>query len=414
MNILYVVPYVPNLIRVRPYNLIKHLSARGHRLTVLTLWVDGREREGIEDLKNFCYQVKSVRVTRSRSLLNSLMALPTRTPLQAVYSWQPALARQVVHLAYQSSGKEAIDVVHVEHLRGAHYGLYLKSGLQRGLPVSKPVVWDSVDSISLLFRQATTRSKTRFGRLLTRFELGRTERYEGWLLGQFDHTLVTSPADKEALLSLPVSNGLQPSEISVIPNGVDLAYFSEGEDISREPATLVVSGKMSYHANVTMTLHLVRDIMPLIWAKKPEVKLLVVGKDPAREISSLAENPAVIVTGTVDDIRPYLKRGTVAVAPIMYGAGIQNKVLEAMACATPVVSTPQAVSAIGAVAGQDVLVAQGAEAFAREVLCLLEDPQRRRQVGEAGRRYVESNHHWGRIAERLEGIYEEAVRTANF
>jgi glycosyltransferase involved in cell wall biosynthesis len=99
----------------------------------------------------------------------------------------------------------------------------------------------------------------------------------------------------------------------------------------------------------------------------------------------------------------------VAVAPLRYGAGIQNKVLEAMACATPVVSTPQAVSALSVRPGREVLVAEDPGEFAEKVLCLLDDVRRQRQLGQAGRSFVEANHCWEAIASRLEEIYREVI-----
>jgi len=113
------------------------------------------------------------------------------------------------------------------------------------------------------------------------------------------------------------------------------------------------------------------------------------------------------VTGTVKDLPPYLQQATVAVAPIAYGVGIQNKVLEAMACATPVVTTPQAVSALEVCSGEDVLVAQEPGEFADAVLSLLYDQQARQRLGQAGRLYVEEHHKWDSIAGQLVGIYND-------
>lgn len=405
MKILFVVPYVPSLIRVRPYNLIRSLAARGHQVSLLTLWVNEQEREELQRLESVCREVKGLHLPRSRSFLNSLMALPTRQPLQSVYCWQPALAEQALELV---QGAEPFDIVHVEHLRGARYGLHLKAAsLKTGASIP-PVIWDSVDSISLLFKQAASQSKNFFNRWITRLELGRTEHYEGWLTGQFDRTLVTSNNDRQALLALSGANGAA-ARLKVLPNGVDLDYFQHGKQTSRLADTLVISGKMSYHANINMALHLVNDIMPLVWKERPEVKVQIVGKDPPREILSLAHNPSVTVTGTVADIRPYLRQAAVAAVPLTYGAGIQNKVLEAMACGTPVVSTPQSVSAIQAVPGQDLLVADDPPTFARSLLCLLDNPDRRLQIGESGRRYVETHHHWDTITAALEHVYLEAL-----
>ena len=156
-----------------------------------------------------------------------------------------------------------------------------------------------------------------------------------------------------------------------------------------------------------MVVYFIEQILPRIWARRPETRLLVVGKDPGREILALANHPNIIVTGTVKDLPPYLQQATVAVAPIAYGAGIQNKVLEAMACGTPVVTTPQAVSALEVSSGEDVLVAQEPADFANAVLSLLDGPQVRRRLGEAGRMYVEKHHKWDSIAGQLTDIYNE-------
>jgi glycosyltransferase involved in cell wall biosynthesis len=296
------------------------------------------------------------------------------------------------------------DIVHVEHLRGARYGLRIR---QRHSEI--PVVWDSVDCISLLFQQAAGHSKRKVSRLISSFELQRNHAYEGWLPGQFNHTLVTSQLDLQAFRDLIKQNGHTP-RISVLPNGVDLDYFQPDETRQRQADTLVISGKMSYHANVTMVLYFVEQVLPRIQATRPEAKLWVVGKDPAREIQALGNRPGVVVTGTVEDLRPYLQQAAVAVSPVIYGAGIQNKVLEAMACGTPVVSTPQAVSALNTRPGEDVLIGQDPDDFAKLVIDLLADPHYQREVGQAGLRYVEKFHHWSAIAARLEGIYDEAVR----
>ena len=215
MNILYVVPYVPNKIRVRPYNLIRHLAQLGHKITVLTIWTSEDERHTLGDLEGYCTQVKAVNLPTWRSFINCLLALPTSQPLQAVYSWDPSLAEDIYSLATQTNGSGAFDVVHVEHLRGARYGLDLNSRLSEREP-PLPIVWDSVDSISLLFRQAMVQSKSMFSRSLTRFELNRTERYESWLVDQFDQVLVTSENDKNALLSRSDHDGKE-SGVEVLP-----------------------------------------------------------------------------------------------------------------------------------------------------------------------------------------------------
>lgn len=396
MRVWYVVPYPPSLIRVRPYNLIRRLSARGHQVTVFTTWADEAERADAEALRSEVHGLRLERVPRWRSLVNSLLAVPGTAPLQTAYSWSPGLLSEL-------STDLPPDIIQVEHLRGARYALQLKAWRHR-LKNYVPIVWDSVDCISLLFEQAAGRSRRLFSRLMTRFELGRTRRYEAWLAGQFDRVLVTSPKDQEAFGALAPST-MATGQVEVLANGVDLDYFTPDPAQPRQAATLVISGKMSYHANVTMAVQFAQTVFPLVKSARPDVKLMIVGKDPAPEVRALAADPAITVTGGVPDVRPYLRGATVAVAPIAYGVGIQNKVLEAMAVGTPVVCTPQAVSALRARVGQDVVVAEADAGMAGAIVGLLNDPNRATQVGASGRAFIERDHDWSRIVERLEAIY---------
>jgi len=411
LKILFIVPYIPNLIRVRPYNLLVNLAKLGHVITLATLYSSPEERADLKRLEPFVKEVISEPLPRWRSLVNSLMAVPSTVPLQSVYCWQPRLAQRLRSAAQNSPG---FDVVHVEHLRGAKYGLDLLDlntqvkGADRGQRV--PVVWDSVDCISLLFELAATRSNKRFSRWVSRFDLPRTRRYEGWLVSQFERVLVTSRNDREAFCKLAAGD-TPADKLQVLPNGVDLDYFSPAPaGLAKEPATLVISGKMSYHANVTMVLNFVGNIFPIIQSRRPDVKLVLVGKDPTPEIRALTHNPAIRVTGTVADLRPYLQQAAIAVSPIVYGVGIQNKVLEAMACGVPVVSSPQAVSALAVVPDRDLKVADGAEAFSDAICDLLENREMRENIGKAGRSYVEAQHSWAKITAQLEEIYNEAIR----
>lgn len=434
MHILYIVPYTPNPIRVRPYQFISALARRGHQVTLATLWENDGEQRDLHQLATHGVRIVAHHLGKPRALWNSLAAVPRSTPLQARYCWHPGLAQAIGELVQN----ESFDAIHVEHLRGAAYGLRVKQVLQRQRntnqsPISNlqppvfnlrpPIIWDSVDCISHLFAQAAASSRSLKGRLMTRLELPRTRRYEGWLASQFDHVLVTSAVDQAALeaLSIPpqhITTSPHHSPISVLPNGVDLQYFTPG-DGDRRPATLVVTGKMSYHANVTMVLHLVNDIMPAVWQQRPDAQVWIVGKDPPASIcrldpewapnrsldSLLSATTSVIVTGTVDDIRPFLQQATIAVAPVAYGAGIQNKVLEAMACGAAMVASTQAISAVDVVSGRDVVVAEKPDEFASAVLMLLAQPERRQELAKAGRAYVIKSHAWEAVTSELESIY---------
>ena len=407
MNILFVAPYVPSKIRVRPYSWIRFLSKLGHKISLFTVCANQADHEALQELSSYCDQIHHVDLPGWRSMVNCLLALPSRQPLQVVYSWDASLAEKLYSSANDKNGGDPFDIIHIEHLRGARYGLdfITRSGENNN---RLPVVWDSVDSISLLFRQAKVQSKSLFSRGLTRFELGRTEDYEGWLVDQFDSVLVTSKHDKQALLDLTRGNE-SGERINVLPNGVDLEYFNPGLPGERQENMVVLSGKMSYHANVTMVVDFVEKIMPHVWEKRPNVEVWIVGKDPPTNLQSFADHPQVYVTGTVDDIRPYLRSATISASPIPYGVGIQNKVLEAMACGTPVVASQQAVSALDIQGERDLMVGHNPTEFARKILELLDSPGKRVDIGNAGRKYVEKNHDWSVITGRLAEVYEQTL-----
>ena len=387
-----------------------------------TLYETPDEREILETWKSDGVTVLAEKLTRPRKISNLLRALPTIKPLQSFYCWNPGLLQQIKnHWQKCSIDRNYFDIIHIEHIRGALFGLELQDWLDKNNNVTPssqrpPIVWDSVDCISLLFEKAAHSSRSLFGRFATTFDLPRTRRFEGWLTHRFNQTLVTAEADKNALVKLAenvkirnrplTSDGDKQPRITVLPNGVDLDSFTPNFG-KRKGATIVLTGKMSYHANVTAALYLLESIMPLVWSERPEAKVQIVGANPPANIRAYASQipGKVEVTGTVPNIAVYLQEATLAVAPIPYGVGIQNKVLEAMACATPTVCTPQAVSALRVQSGQVAQVGSSPEELAGAILQLLSSPSLCQSMGAAGRQYVEQNHSWEAVVNQLEDIY---------
>jgi glycosyltransferase involved in cell wall biosynthesis len=421
MNILFVSPYTPTPIRTRPYNLIRALSRRGHCVTLAALWENPGELQILREWASSGIRVISAPLTRVGSGLNLARAFVSGKPLQSQYCWQSSLAHQIVSLLEDPQSN--FDLVHVEHLRGAQYGLEIKRGMSRANGHNQavarpiPIVWDSVDCISHLFEQAAHTSRNPFGRFVTQLELPRTRQYEAWLVKQFSRVLVTSEQDKRAFVDLTRTfnfNRESPPEIEndivVLHNGVDLEH-SAWPDVQRDSRTIILTGKMSYHVNVTAALFLVSEIMPRVWQQRPDVRVQIVGHKPARQVRMLAEqfSNRVFVTGTVPDLRPYLRRATVAAAPILYGAGIQNKVLEAMAAETAVVATSKAVAALSVCNEEQLVLGDTADEFASQLLRLLEDASLRERIARNGRQYVELNHDWNLIVGKLEEIYATVI-----
>ena len=361
-------------------------------MTLICLAGKHEEPAALDALRRGCREVVVVPTSRGRAALQAVRALPSSQPLQVAYGESEALVEAAQQRAYRH------DVVHIEHLRGSSYGPPLRE---------YPLLLDAVDCISLLFERAFRQGASTAGRVRALLDLARTRRAEGQLGDTFGQIVVTSAEDRWALQQLQ-QDGTHTPMIDVIPNGVDLAAFPTAASERRDRATVILAGKMSYHANEAAALHLGREIMPLIWRERRDVRCLIVGRDPPAAVRALAADPRVMVTGGVPDIAPFLHQATLAVVPLRYGVGIQNKVLEAMATATPVVASPQATRALGAQSSAAVRLAATPAAFASSVLELLDDPAQRAALSAAGRRYVETNHDWRRSAERLTDCYIEA------
>ena len=392
MRILYLTPYVPSPVRVRPYQLIRHLAELGHDVTLICLAGKNEEPAALDALRRWCREVVVVPTSRGHAALQVMRALPSARPLQVAYGASDALVEAALQRADQH------DVVHIEHLRGSSYGPPLHD---------YPLLLDAVDCISLLFERAFRQGASVARRVRALLDLARTRRAEGRLGDTFEQIVVTSAEDRWALQQLQPAGTHTPT-IDVIPNGVDLVAFPAGLIEGRDRATVILAGKMSYHANEAAALYLGRTIMPLIWRERRDVRCLIVGRDPTAAVRAMATDPRVLVTGGVPDIAPFLHQATLAVVPLRYGVGIQNKVLEAMASATPVVASPQAARALGAQSGAALRLAATPAAFASSVLELLDDPAQRAALSAAGRRYVETHHTWRHSAEQLIDCYVEA------
>ncbi len=401
MQVLFIAPYVPSLIRVRPYNFIRFLADLGHEITLVALGADGADVDAraADALRPFCRAVHVVPHPKRRAVAQSLLALPTPTPLWAAYCFSPALERLLSGLLAEAT----FDVAHVEHLRAAHFAKTLKGRL--------PLVYDAVDCIAELQRQLIgAPGRGLPGRAVSWEEHAKLRRYEPRVAGLFDRVLVTSSQDAACL------QGLVPAEVTslpieIIPNGVDLDYFRPPAS-PPQASNLVFSGKMSYIANRDAALYFCTEIFPLVRRSCPDATLTLAGSGPPRELIAFAARPhsGITVTGRVDDLRPHLAGAAVALCPLRIGVGIQNKVLEAMAMGKAVVATPLAARALEEGAAEDCLrIAATPQSFAAQVVHLLSHPADADDLGRNARRYVETHHDWHSAARRLADIYESAV-----
>lgn len=403
MRILFVTPYPPSRIRVRGYGFLNELQ-REHEVMLITQCVSEQELADAESLRNQGHEVIVVRESRRQVALRSGRALFSNVPVQVAYARSGLFAGALQDLCSQHT----FDVVHVEHLRGIASVEHIAR--------NHPLIWDAVDCISLLCKQAIVAGPSLPVRMVARVEHKRTQRYEARLLGQLQHILITSERDRQAMIEiyrtqvgdLVSSDEALGARVSVLPNGIDLEYFRPVH-LERRRFNVVFSGKMSYHANVATALYLYRQIMPLVWQQVPEATLTIAGSRPPKAIQLLAHDPRVEVTGYVPDVRPYIQRAEVMLSPMVYSVGIQNKVLEAMALGTPAVVAAHAAESLGAHPGRDLLVAGSPQEFANATLRLMHDAGLHATLRQCGRRYVEEQHNWRVVTERLVDIYRRAV-----
>jgi sugar transferase (PEP-CTERM/EpsH1 system associated) len=388
MRILFVTPHVPSLLRDRPRQFLRHLAARGHQVTLVVLTRPGERQDALSQVRQWCREVTVVPVSWTGAARACLLSLPGPMPLNVAFFASKEARRALARLETSS-----YDVAHLEHLRTAQYAPIL-GGLPR--------LYDSVDCMTLLWSRAVRANRWR-GRALAAWELWKTRRYERRALGWMDGAVATTEVDCAAL------RGLAPVlPVRAVPNGVDSDYFRPGPDLS-DARNLVFLGNMRYHANAASVLDFVRRVMPLVWERHPRCRLLIVGADPSAEVQRLDRDARIIVTGYVKDVRPHLLRATVAVSPVLYGVGIQTKVLECMAAGLPVVASPQACSGLEARPGQHLLSATEPAEWAEAISGLLESPGLRRSLGAAGRDYVVRHHCWQESVSRLEESYEEVI-----
>lgn len=268
-----------------------------------------------------------------------------------------------------------------------------------------PVVADVMDDGLLEHSRALLRARRPLALLLTLKHLINTARWERRFFPHAARCLFVSQVDARWARSLVP--GLP---ITVVENGVDSDFFQPLDGTEDFPS-LVFEGNQGFPPNIDAARHLVSDVFPLVRREFPACRVYIVGRDPDRATLALASD-RVVVTGRVEDIRPYLDRASVFVCPMRIGAGIKNKILQAWAMAKPVVATPIAVGGLQARHGDNIAIARRAATFAAEVVQLLRDPVRRRELGKRGRDTVLARYTWQEQASRLEAVFAGASHHA--
>lgn len=320
--------------------------------------------------------------------LRALPALLTRAPLTIPYFYSAELAGAVRRALQQN----VYDRVFVSCSAMAQYAEVIKD---------IPVLMDLVDVDSDKWTQYAGFARFPFSAIYRRE--GRCLReYERKVCERASCVLVTT--EREARLVREISAS---AEVRVVPNGVDTAFFDPAAvpRVTGRP-TVTFTGDMSYFPNQEAVEFFARNVLPIIRSSVPDVRFLIVGRKPSPNVLRLREIEGVEVTGFVPDVRTYLAQTHVAVAPFSIAAGIQNKILEAMAFCLPVVATSRTSGGLSTRAAEVVETADTAEGLAAKVVLLLTNPQLAREKGLEGRRRVEAGYSWDTCLEQLMQIVE--------
>lgn len=383
------VPYPPDRgDRITTWHLLRHFIAQGHRVRIGCFLEAPADEDAVAELRARGCEVLTA---RHRAKLWLLPGLFTGRPLTVLHFSARGLLRRI----RESGAERAIDLCYAYSSSMGFWMMELAAGRDDDGPLSrsrKIAHFAELDSDKWAQYATSQRFPASWVyRREARLLLERERR-----LARFaDVNVVCSPAEK-ALFEQRIPE----APAVVLPNGVDLETFRPGA--ANEPHTVVFTGVMNYLPNVDAVLWFAESCWPDIRHRFPAARFLVVGSGPTREVQRLNGRHGIVVTGRVPSTVPWMQQASVAVAPLRIARGIQNKVLEAMACGLPTIVSPKACTGIDAVDGEHLLVAADGESTVRAVRRLFEDPPLAASIGRAARRRMEERYEWSRILAGLD------------
>lgn len=385
-------PYPPDRgDRMRSWNIVKALAEHAP-VHVIALAGDLAVPQPLADV---CASVTLIPHQPSKRCAMG-RALVTGTPASVQY-----FASDALHTAVDGLLRcQVVDVI------------YAFSGqMAQFVPPKHPgvsFIMDFVDVDSAKFEEIA-KASTGFRKWAHEWEACRLRNFEAAAAKHADLNLFVSEAEAALFRQ---RTGLIHERVKALSNGVDLEHYqprARSRHSDQKPAQIVFTGQMDYHPNVDAVCYFARAVMPLIRQEKPDARFAIVGRAPKPEVLALNTLPGVIVTGEVPDTRPWLADADCVVAPLKIARGIQNKVLEAMAMAKPVMASSQAAEGLAITHGLEAMIADDAQSEAAAVLQILNDPAAAATMGCRARRHVEQHFAWPVVTERL-GLLMEAAR----
>jgi len=375
--------------KIRSYHLAREL-ARRHDVTLFTFYPSTRDDKHNE-LKSVFSRViglpLSIPAQRSRhEYLAYFKNLFSGLPYSMVKYCQPQAAKELRELLEQ----ETFDIIVCDFLLTA-------AVIPWDLPGLKVIFTHNIEA--RIWQRHFQLARNPLWKAASYREFRTMKRMEQDYLKSADYVLTVSEVDRHFFCSF-----LDPLKIAVIPTGVDINYFRpkpDGEQLN----TLVFTGSMDWKANEDGIVYFADKILPHIRRQIPDVSLFVVGRRPSARIEQLAaRDSALKITGTVDDVRPYVAKASVYVVPLLVGGGTRLKIFEAMAMGKAVVSTSIGAEGLSVTPEENILLADDPVDFARQVILLLSDAKRRNELAHAARQLVERNYSWSAVGEHFSSV----------
>jgi polysaccharide biosynthesis protein PslH len=371
--------------KIRPFNIIQHLNARGHEVHVASLVRGDVEREEATGLEKYCASAFHAQVSTAPQVLRMVTRLASLEPSSMGYFHSPTLKRYIDGLLASKS----FDRIFVHCSSVAQYA-------ERTQGIPKHLDFGDMDSQKWLEYSNYKPFPLSLGYLLEGKKLMAAERRLSKL---FDQSSATTRGELETLQELnPAVNG------DWFPNGVDEKFFKPSA--AYDPHHISFIGRMDYFPNQQGVIRFVEEVFPKIRSKNPQARFSIVGAEPPAFIQSLSKHEGVVVTGTVPDVRPYVTSSAINVAPLAIARGTQNKILEAMAMGVPVLSSVAAAKGVDAIAGEHLEVSDAPDEIAEKCLAIMSDPTRRKSLGDRGRDRVLSHHSWPASMQKLDKILQ--------
>ena len=393
MKILIITPRIPyppyRGDKLKIFNIGKQLQ-KNNAVTILTFLRNKKQLNEVEELRKHNFDILYIKISFLESILNVLISLFGRIPFQVAWYKSKKMKLKVSQLI--NSGN--YDVAYFHLIRSAQYFPEVKN------KISVLKVIDFTDAVSLYLNRFFSIEKNPFKKIFLGIEKKRIEKYET-IANKFDVVFICSEVDREYLRQ----QGVQ-ANMKILRNGVDIQHFKT-EKHEYDQNRIIFTGNMPYYANYDAAIYFSKKIFPLVLSVVPDAKFYIVGQDPPSRVRSLASDN-IVVTGFVKDIKVEYLKSNINVAPMRFGAGTLNKIIESLVLGVPVIATPIAVEGFPDELKRIIYVSSNANEFADQVIRFLKDPNLRHKFMELDKLKIKEILSWDNIVNQFErDLYEE-------